>query len=106
MDRRHFLLNSFRKQPLGVTDISQIMSGLSPYSGVWDTPQVAQLLRRTTFGVRKADVNQLLGMSMSAAVDLLLTPQALPSPPVNNYIRPTYPRPRCTYGANMGKCPL
>lgn len=27
MDCRHFLLNSFRKQPLGVTDISQIASG-------------------------------------------------------------------------------
>lgn len=106
MDRRHFLLNSFRKQPLGVTDINQIMSGLSPYSGVWDTPQVVQLLRRTTFGVRKADINQLLGMSVSAAVDLLLTPQALPSPPVNNYITdPLIPDPDVPVGQTWVNAP-
>lgn len=107
MDRRHFLLNSFRKLPLDVADISQVTSGISPYTGTWDTPQVAQLLRRTVFGARKADLNQLLGMSMSAAVDMLLTAQTAPAPPLNNYITdPLTPDPNVPIGQTWINAPF
>jgi len=61
-------------------------SGLQPYTGTWDTPQVVHLLKRTTFGASVADINYFKGLSMSASVDALLTPTAVPvTQPLNNY---------------------
>ena len=61
-------------------------SGIQEYTGTWDTTQVVHLLKRTVFGATVADVNYFKGLSMSAAVDLLLTPTAAPtSQPLNNY---------------------
>ena len=68
-----------------------INGGLEPYTGPWDYEQVAHLLRRTSFGLKKADLDLLLGMTMDAAVDHVLDvptnpgPNDLPPPPVNNY---------------------
>lgn len=60
--------------------------GLEPYAGPWDQEQVAHLLRRTGFGVKKADLDLLMGMTMSDAVDHVLNvPADPPPPPVNNY---------------------
>lgn len=86
MNRRNFLQMGFRKKPLEKNESSQITSGLMPYAGTWDTAQVVQLLRRTTFGAKKADIVQLLSLGMEASVDMLLVAQAAPAPPVNNYI--------------------
>ena len=59
---------------------------LAQYIGEWTETQIRHLLRRTMFGVKEADVQTLLGMNMSDAVDYLLNniPPA-PAPPVNNY---------------------
>ena len=69
-------------------------SYLSPYSGTRSEVQVRHLLRKTMFGVKDADIQTLLGMGMSAAVDRLLnnipTP---PAPPLNNYDSSTYTDP-------------
>jgi uncharacterized protein (DUF1800 family) len=61
-------------------------SGLQEYSGAWGTAQVVHLLKRTLFGASVADVNYFSGLSMSAAVDAILTPTAAPTAqPLNNY---------------------
>jgi uncharacterized protein (DUF1800 family) len=66
------------------------------YTGAWGKAQVLHLLRRTTLGVKKTDVNYFMGLTMSQAVTELLTIQAMPSPPLNDYntgssIDPTVP---------------
>jgi uncharacterized protein (DUF1800 family) len=61
-------------------------SGLEEYSGPWGTEQVVHLLKRTLFGASMADVAYFSAMSMSDAVDALLTPTAAPtSQPLNDY---------------------
>lgn len=89
MERRDFLLLKRQQepvlppQPYGVRNIN---SGLTPYSGVWTTKEVAHLLKRTMFGAKPADIAYFRGMSPSQAIDALLTlPAGLPAPPVKNY---------------------
>ena len=84
MNRRSFFeqlafrQNSFAEQ--------QQQAGLEPYTGTWATPQVCHLLRRATFGIRASDIATLQGLGMAAAVDLLLTPPANVSQPINYYM--------------------
>ncbi len=67
---------------------------LTPYSGAWTAHQVAHLLRRTGFGVKQADLEQLLSLDVDAAVDLLLdVPTTLPAPPINDYNGPDFTDP-------------
>lgn len=68
---------------------------LTPYAGPWNFEHAAHLLRRVTFGVKKAQVDQLLSLgSAQAAVDFVLdVPSAQPDPPVNNYNNPDYTDP-------------
>ena len=64
----------------------KLLSGLDPYTGTWDTPQIAHLLRRTGFGAKMADIELLRSMTPAQAVDYILTvPGTQPAPPVNNY---------------------
>jgi uncharacterized protein (DUF1800 family) len=61
-------------------------AGLDPYTGVWDTPQVVHLLKRTLFGASIQDISYFKTLTMSAAVDRLLQPMAVPTTtPLNNY---------------------
>ena len=62
-------------------------STLTPYTGPWTRKEVIHLLRRTTFGLRSADINSLLVLNPSKAVDLLIdsVPDTTPDPPLNNY---------------------
>jgi len=70
-------------------DSKRTTSYLNQYSGTWSEVQVLQLLNRTMFGVKAADIQTLLNMDMSDAVDYLLSNiPAAPSPPVNNYSGP------------------
>jgi uncharacterized protein (DUF1800 family) len=84
MNRRSFFeqlafrQNSFAEQ--------QQQAGLEPYTGTWATPQVCHLLRRATFGIRASDIATLQGLGMATAVDLLLTPPANVSQPINYYM--------------------
>lgn len=76
------------------TGLAKTTSGLSQYSGVWTATEIKHLLRRTVFGLRDADIQTLQAMSMSQAVDMLLTiPSTPPQPPVNNYNTATYTDP-------------
>lgn len=60
-------------------------AGLEPYSPStaqpWDAVRAGHLLRRTTFLPRWADIQTILGMSPSAAVDMLLETPSRPEPP-------------------------
>ncbi|MEO6404978.1 MAG: DUF1800 family protein, partial [Ferruginibacter sp.] len=71
--------------------IGNITSGLNPYAGAWTQWQVAHLLRRIGFGIKKTDMDLYLGMTMSNAVDALLTitAPANPSPTALNYYQNT-----------------
>lgn len=68
--------------------VGNVTSGLAAYTDAWDKWQAAHLLRRAGFGVKKADLEALLAMTMSDAVDNLFTlsPPSSPSPtPLNHY---------------------
>lgn len=59
---------------------------LTPYSGPWGRPQALHLLRRATFGPKRADITYFAGLTMTQAVNELLTiPTSAPAPPVNDY---------------------
>ncbi len=47
----------------------------------WDKRLAAHLLNRTTFGAKVSDINFILAMSPSQAVDYLFQPYAIPDPP-------------------------
>lgn len=105
MNRRHFL-SSFRQHPTDAAESQQVLSGLEPYSGTWAAPQVAQLLRRTTFSGRKADLQQFLSLGCTASVDMLLSVQAAPAPPVNNYSTVDTPDPDAEMGQTWVDAPF
>ena len=69
-------------------------AGLEPYDGPWETEQIIHLLRRTTFGATKRDVDLLRGQPRWDAVHTLL-PESFedPQPPLNNYNNATYQDP-------------
>jgi uncharacterized protein (DUF1800 family) len=72
----------------GITARSRNLSadGLDEYAGEWTTTEVAHLLKRTLFGVKVDDLNYFLTLSMSDAVDQLLTVTAAPATvPLNSY---------------------
>jgi len=89
MDRREFLTVTGRAADLSTkpfAGLRQINTGLNPYSGAWTTNEVVHLLKRTMFGAKKADIDFFKSLSVSQAVDTLLTvPATDPAPPVKNY---------------------
>ncbi|MEO6539570.1 MAG: DUF1800 family protein [Ferruginibacter sp.] len=68
--------------------VGNVTTGLAPYTGSWTVWEVTHLLRRVGFGVKKTDLEALLAMTTSNAVDavLSLSAPANPSPtPLNHY---------------------
>lgn len=72
-----------------------LQGGLDPYTGPWTRAEASHLLRRVTFGLKKAQVDQILALgSAAAAVDAVLdVPTDPPAPPINNYNNPNGPIP-------------
>ncbi|MBS1598956.1 MAG: DUF1800 domain-containing protein [Bacteroidetes bacterium] len=69
-------------------------NGLNEYTGSWDTTDVVHLLKRTMFGATIDNVNYFKSLTMSQAVDELLTPTPAPtSLPLNNYSSDGYTDP-------------
>jgi uncharacterized protein (DUF1800 family) len=94
MDRREFFqlkrkADASRNQPY--TGLRFITTGLAPYTGPWTTAEVAHLLKRTMFGSRKTDIEYFKALSVSQAVDALLTTSPLPTPPVKAYTNENIP---------------
>ncbi len=68
--------------------VGNVTSGLAPYTGTWTAWEVMHLLRRINFGIKKSDVDALSALSVSAAVDAILTAPAPTVPsatPLNFY---------------------
>lgn len=69
-------------------------ASLAEYTGDWGTPQIVHLLKRTLFGARIEDVNYFASLTMSQAVDELLTETPAPTAvPLNNYSNSGYTDP-------------
>jgi uncharacterized protein (DUF1800 family) len=67
--------------------LAKTSTGLDTYTGSWSDVQVLHLIRRTLFGATKSDLDFFKTMTMSDAVDYILTtPANPPLPPVNNYV--------------------
>src|SRR3954462_11851420 len=54
-------------------NLAKTAGTLTQYSGSWTKAEVTHLLRRTTFGVKPSDIQTLLAMSPSNAVDYLFS---------------------------------
>lgn len=68
--------------------VGNVTSGIAEYTGTWSIWEAAHLLRRTGFGVKKSDVDTLLALTPSTAVDLLTTisnPANPSTTPLNYY---------------------
>lgn len=81
---------------------------LAPYTGAWGRSQAFHLLRRTTFGPRRADVTQFASIGMTAAVaEILTVPTAgITSPPLNDYSSSVgTPDPNVPYGTTWVNVP-
>ncbi len=60
--------------------------GLNVYSGAFTEQELVHLLKRTLFGVSKADISYFSNKTMVQVVDELLNPTApLPNPPLKEY---------------------
>ncbi len=64
---------------------SRATSTLNPYAGTFGTTELSHLLRRTLFGVTKADLAAFSGMTLDQTLTALLTSSPTPQPPLNAY---------------------
>ncbi|MDX1420661.1 MAG: DUF1800 domain-containing protein [Rubricoccaceae bacterium] len=81
MDRRQFLRRFAGEAPAPPPSPPPVSSGLEPYTGPWDEPQAAHLIRRALFGLTRADLVDALFRSPAGAVDHLVdTAVARPLP--------------------------
>ncbi len=85
---------TFRQDPAP----RNITSTLQPYAGPWTDKEVAHLLRRTMFGVKKEDLDYFKGKTVSAAIGELLQPSPEPAPPINDYNTPDLKDKQIPYG--------
>jgi Protein of unknown function (DUF1800) len=90
LGNRHYSTQIVNPSSNGTTAerIGNVTSGLGPYTGPWTEWEVAHLLRRLHFGVKKTSIDTLKAAGMNASVDAMLTitQPTTPSPqPLNNY---------------------
>ena len=62
----------------------EVTSGLEPYTGEFGPAQKKHLLNRTMVGMAKRHMDDLEGLSLDEAIDLIFTPEEL-GEPVNDY---------------------
>lgn len=68
-------------------DCTTTTSGVTPYSGTFGRAELIHLLKRTMFGIKKADIDYYTGKSLSDVVTDLTSnfPTAIPSYPLRDY---------------------
>lgn len=81
-------------------------SGLAPYTGPWGTEQVLHLIRRTMFGVTHQDSQFFSKLTLAQSLDVLLTSEPKPAPPVNAYNDKDYTDPDVPFGQTWVSCPF
>lgn len=59
------------------------VTGLTPYSGAFGFEEAAHLLRRTTMGVNKSQIEDAVSSGLTATVDLLLSSSSSLPEPIN-----------------------
>ncbi len=95
MDRRDFLSarrhrKNQVKNPPAQQPTYRTFSGINPYTGSFTEQEVIQLLKRTMFGAKKADIDYFKTKTLDEVVDELLTPAAPdPAAPVKEYATST-----------------
>ncbi|MDG1213559.1 MAG: hypothetical protein P8N20_05500, partial [Flavobacteriaceae bacterium] len=62
----------------------EVTAGLEPYTGEFGTAQKKHLLNRTMVGMAKRHMDDLEGLTLDEAIELIFTPEEL-GEPVNNY---------------------
>lgn len=73
-------------QPRNILRAEGIQSGIAPYAGPWTEKEMIHLLRRVMFGAKKSCVDEIKGMTISAAVDFLIDNPVQPTTsPLNVY---------------------
>ena len=70
------------------------MASLDKLSGVLTKKSATHLLRRTTFGPSREDIDAFTGMTVDAALDILFATKTIPSPPVDTKTGTTWLNPR------------
>ena len=107
MDRRDFLTakrKAIQVKKVETKETFRTFSGINTYNGPWTANEVAHLLKRTMFGSTPEDINFFSAMSMSQAVDQILTvPVTAPAPPVKNYTNTNIPTTDADYNIAMGQ---
>lgn len=68
---------STKRKPIGTS--------LTEYSGEWNKDTALHLSRRTLFGVKKAELDELSALTMQDAVSKILIQSENPTAPINNY---------------------
>ncbi len=66
----------------------EVTAGLEPYTGEFGQAQKKHLLNRTLVGMAKRHMDDLDGLSLDQAIELIFTPEEL-GEPVNNYFYET-----------------
>jgi uncharacterized protein (DUF1800 family) len=80
---------------------TRINSGLATYTGPWTEKEIIHLLRRTTFGAAKANIDLLKTKSLIEAIDFLVdNPQQPSSKPLNAYEPSFADTQGCAFGNN------
>ncbi|MDB9714083.1 DUF1800 domain-containing protein [Flavobacteriaceae bacterium] len=62
----------------------EVTSGLEPYTGEFGPVQKKHLLNRTMVGMAKRHMDDIEGLTLDEAIDLIFTPEEL-GEPINNY---------------------
>lgn len=63
--------------------VPQVNSGLDPYTGPFEFEQAAHLLRRTTYGPSREQIEQAVTLGLQGTLAKLFADQPLPDPPLN-----------------------
>ncbi len=93
MDRRSFLTRTSGSKPLVAPayppiKAPSVSSGLEPYAGPWGERQAAHLIRRTHFGLTRADLisalTQTTGQAVNSIVDAAIARPLPDTPPWYN----------------------
>jgi len=104
MDRRTLLFGTAKATP--TKEVSQrTNSGLAPYTGPFTNAELVHLLKRTLFGVKQSDLNAFKNQSLDQVLSVLLSPAALPSPPINTYNDNSYTDPNVPAGQTWVNAP-
>lgn len=76
------VINHMKTRTLTPPSILNI-KGLERYSGVWDFKTAAHLLRRTTYGASKAEIQEAVDVGLQNTIEQLFADIPLPKEPIN-----------------------